>query len=245
MKLRPRQPILILISALAALFLYGCKTTYNMEVDANRNPNITATDGGESYIIVPRDPNMDTESYEYQQTEAWIKNALAGKGLYEALTPEDADMVIEIDYGMEPPRMEHKIVEEPVWVVVQSPPRTVATQVVDPNTGKVTTVYTRVPGERRKELSHYEERVITRIVNEKYMEIAAKENTLEETGDRPSQELWSVQVRNDDSNNDLGEYLPILAAATADYIGEETPETEKLKIKEDDEVVDFVKTGGI
>ena len=105
---------------LAIALLSGCNTTYEMEVDAITNP---ALNDAESYVIVPRDPETDINDLRYKETVAYIKTALSGKGMYEALTAQDADMVVEVDYGMEPPRREFKVVEEPVFATIQQPDR--------------------------------------------------------------------------------------------------------------------------
>jgi len=229
------------IIAATTIFITGCNTTYEMEVDAIKNPQ---AEKKESYIIVPRDPDTDISDLRYEETVAWIKTALSGKGMYEALTPEDADMVIEVDYGMEPPRTELKVVEEPVFVTVQEPGRNQVVSYKDPKTGQTISYVVYVPGQRRRELVGYQERVIPIIVNEKYLELTAKENMIAvANGDAQSEELWSVSVRNEDSEDDLREYLPIMASAAADYIGEDTGTETKVKLKDNDEVVKFIKRG--
>lgn len=225
----------------AALLFYGCTTTYEMEVDAIKNPEAEQKD---SYLIVPRDPDTDTNDLRYQETVTWIKTALSGKGMYEAVTPEEADMVIEVDYGMEPPRREFKVVEEPVFATIQEPDRIEYVQTIDPKTGKVSRYAVRVPGRRSRELVGYQERVIPIVINEKYLELTAKENTMASAdGDTQGDELWSVVVRNEDENDDLREYLPIMASAATDYIGEDTGTETKIRLKSTDEVVQFVKRG--
>lgn len=238
MKHHPARFSIALASALAALIFSGCNNTYEMEVEADRNPNIA--EPVESYILVPRDPDMDTNDPRYKEVELWVKNALSGRGLYEAMTVETADIVVEIDYGMEPPRREYKVIEEPVYATVRGPDQIVYVQTRDAE-GKIITVPRRIPGERRTELIGYEQRVVSYIVNEKYLDLTAKENIVAQTGDRPSQELWSVRVRNKDEKDDLDEYLPIMTSAAADYLGAETQEPQKVKLKENDEVVQFIK----
>ncbi len=230
----------LLAGSFLGLFLFGCNTTYEMEVDAVRNPQ---AQDAESYVIVPRDPDTDVNDLRHQETIEWVKTALSGKGMYEAHDPLAADMVIEVDYGMEPPRREFKVIEEPVFATIQEPDRIQTVSTRDPKTGQVITYQVRVPGQRHRELIGYEERLISVIVNEKYLELTAKENLLEETGDRPAQEIWSVSVRNGDENDDLREYLPIMAASATDYIGEDTPPKKKVRLKSDDEAVRFVKQG--
>ena len=225
---------------LAIALLSGCNTTYEMEVDAITNP---ALNDAESYVIVPRDPETDINDLRYKETVAYIKTALSGKGMYEALSAQDADMVVEVDYGMEPPRREFKVVEEPVFATIQQPDRIQTVSQRDPKTGRVITYTVRVPGARSRELIGYQERLISVIVNEKYMELTAKENLFDQSGDIPAQEIWSVRVKNYDENDDLREYLPIMAASIADYVGEDTGTNHSVRLKEKDEVVQFIKRG--
>ena len=65
------------LGTILALLLVGCNTTYEMEVDAISNPSIT---DAESYIIIPRDPETDTNDLRYKETVDYIKTALSGKG---------------------------------------------------------------------------------------------------------------------------------------------------------------------
>ncbi|MCH6258295.1 hypothetical protein MLD52_17165 [Puniceicoccaceae bacterium K14] len=240
--MKRKYTINLLTIALISMFVHGCKTTYQMEVDAITNPEIDYA--GDSYVLVPRDPDTDTNDLRYKETVNWIKTALSAKGMYEATDPLKADMVIEIDYGIEPPRQEFKVVEEPVYMSVRGPDeiRTVAN--TDPKTGKTTFYQVSVPGRVRRELAGYKERVVSVIVNEKYLEMVAVENKLEEaSGDTPASEIWSVRVRNTDESDDLREYLPIMASAATDYIGEDSDSEQNVKLKEDDERVQFIKRG--
>ena len=225
-----------------ALLFHGCNTTYEMQVDAIKNPGPVDPEA-DSYVIVPRDPSVDTNDLRYKETVNWVKTALSAKGMYEALDPLEADMVIEIDYGMEPPRQEVKVIEEPVFATRREPGTYVTRTVRDPETGKVRTVTVYVPGRTSSELVGYQQRAVTTIVNEKYLVLTAKENTLAGSGDKAAEELWSVTVTNEDSSNDLREYLPIMASAATDYIGEDTEDGKTVRLKSDDEVVAFVKKG--
>ena len=237
---RRTYPVLLFGALLGAL-MGGCNTTYEMEVDAIKNPQVQ---DAESYVIVPRDPEQDVNDLRYKETVNYIKTALSSKGMYEAIDPLEADMVIEVDYGMEPPRREFKVVEEPVFATIQQPDTIQTVQQRDPKTGRVITYTVRIPGRRSRELVGYQERLVSVVVNEKYMELTAKENMLETiSSDVPAQEIWSVRVRNYDENDDLREYLPIMAASVADYVGEDTGNNQNVRLKENDEVVQFIKRG--
>lgn len=230
----------ILAITLLSIFLHGCKTTYRMEVDAISNPDITFE--GDSYALVPKDPDTDINDLRYKETVKWIKTALSAKGMYEAPDPLNADMVIQVDYGIEAPRQEFKVIEEPVYHSIRGPD-TVRTVASTNAQGKTVYYQVAVPGRVRQEIVGYQERVISVIVNEKYLELVAVENRLEETGDVPANEIWSVRVRNMDESDNLREYLPIMASAATDYIGEDTGSQQDIKLTEDDERVLFIKKG--
>lgn len=230
------------ITACLALFLQACNTTYEMQVDAIKNP-LPVDPDADSYVLIPRDPSVDPKDLRYQETARWIRTALSAKGMYEALDPLEADMVIEVDYGMEPPRREVEVVEVPVYRTIRGPGRYETRTVRDPQTGQVRTYQVYVPGRTSTELVGYEQEARTIIINEKYMVLTAKQNTLANSGDTAAEELWSVTVKNEDESADLREYLPIMASAATDYIGEDTGDATTVRIKGDDEVVDFIKRG--
>ena len=80
------------------------------------------------------------------------------------------------------------------------------------------------------------------IVYEKFLKVSARANSETVEGRSPP-EVWSVNVSAEDKSQELRKYIPILASATADYIGTNTKESKPIKISEDDEVVSFVKRG--
>ncbi len=226
---------------LFGLLLQACNTTYEMQVDAIANPQVVETDA-ESYVLVPRDPATDTSDLRYQETANWIRTALSAKGMYEALDPLEADMVIEVDYGMEPPRQEVRVFEVPEYRTIRGPGSYVLQQIKGSD-GKIRTVRVYVPGRVSTELIGYSQEARSILINEKYLVLTAKQNTLAESGDVSAEELWSVTVKNEDESTDLREYLPIMASAATDYIGTDTQDATTVKLKSDDEVVAFVKKG--
>ena len=50
-------------------------------------------------------------------------------------------------------------------------------------------------------------------------------------------------VKNKDQSDDLRKYLPLMAAAAIEYLGENTDSQQEIKVKEGDESVSFVKAG--
>lgn len=227
--------------ALAAAFLSGCSTTYVVQVDAIAQSSEKAA-SVQSYHIRSNNPKVDESSLRYKEAANYVKTALSGKGMYESPRPEKADVIIDVDYGIDPPRVKYETETYPVYAQVGGGVRYVRVPITD-SQGRVVS-YQTVPiyEPPRTEIIGYEEQVKPVIVYEKYLKVTARENKDSQEGRAPA-EVWNVNVSAEDESKDLRKYLPILASATADYIGTNTEAKKPVKIKEDDEVVGFIKKG--
>ena len=216
----------------------GCATKYEMKVDSISQP---AAKEVTSYQIKTKTPPTEADSLRVQEATGFIKTALSGKGLYEAPDPETADVIVNVDYGLEPPKVRLERSTVPVYAQTgggviykqipmidaagRSSPRTVA--VYEPP---------------RTEMIGYQEVVMPVEIYEKYLRITARENKPVMEGKAPT-ELWSVHVKSEDESKDLRKYLPLLASASADYIGKDTHTEKTVKVGENDPAVTFVKKG--
>jgi hypothetical protein len=226
------------LAALLILFS-GCTTTYNFKVDAISNPEAQA---GKSYKIANVNSGGEPSDLRTQEAGKWVKTALSGKGLYEAPSLEDADMIIELDYGMEEPRTKMKTISTPIYADVGGGVRYIQVPVKDKD-GNIayTTVAVREPS--RREYVGERESVIVQTVYEKYMRISARENNPDDESDSRGEQIWSVYVTNEDERDDLRAYLPVMASAAIDFIGENSETQQEVKLKDSDDVVAFVKKG--
>jgi hypothetical protein len=56
--------------------------------------------------------------------------------------------------------------------------------------------------------------------------------------------VWGVQVTSEDESRDLRKYLPVLIAASIEYIGKDSNgEIKTIKVNEKDPAIAFVKKG--
>ena len=99
-----------IFSALLSFFLValatGCRgTTYAVKVDASAKSAASrpSTDG-QSYKIRSKNPVLGEENLRYKEAAEYVKTALSGKGLFEAPNTEAADLIVELDYGVDAPR---------------------------------------------------------------------------------------------------------------------------------------------
>ncbi|RXK54733.1 hypothetical protein ESB00_02225 [Oleiharenicola lentus] len=236
-------------AGILVLLLTGCDSskTYTVQVDAIAQPAETgpATASAQSYHIRSQNPQLEESSLRYKEVADYVRTALSGKGMYEAPTPEKADVVIDIDYGMDAPRIKFETISQPI--IVQQPGRYVTetryvTRRRPDGTFETVEVQTQVYVPGTTEFLGMQESVHPVVVYEKFLKLSARENR-EATEGRAPPEVWSVNVSAEDNSQELRKYMPILASATADYIGTNTKESKPVKINEGDEVVTFIKKG--
>ena len=204
------------IAGVAAFLTGGCASTYTFKVDAINNPEV---EGLYSYKIVSTNPEVSEEDLEFKEAAEYIKTALSAKGMYEAPDVEHADMIIDLSYGVGEPQVEFKTYYQPVngeWI----------------HRGKLF----------RVELVGMEERVVPITVYEKHIRLTSLDNTQSDESEGPVQ-AWSIYVKNKDQSDDLRKYLPLMAAAAIEYLGENTDSQQEIKVKKGDESVSFVKAG--
>lgn len=229
--------VLILIGAV--LLLSGCASTYRFKVDSIKNNDIP--EGVNSYRIASANPEMSENDLRFKEAASYVKTALSSKGMYEAPEGTEPDMHIEIDFGMEEPRITYHTMSEPVYVTKAGATRTILVPVRDKD-GKIRMVAQVVHDPPTQELVGFADRVITVTVYEKYMRITARE-TPDETGDRPPRELWSVYISNEDESDDLREYVPLMVSASMDSINQNSSQQTEVVLKKDDDRVVFINQG--
>ena len=238
----------ILKVCLPALLLSGCATSYKMDVDtfgASEDPQVQADRHATmaevtSYKITSKNADVTEDSLRYQEALEYVRTALNGRGLYEAPTVETADMIVELDYGMDSPRTEMQEVSIPVYAqagggIVYSPVQ------IASSTGAMisrTLPIFQPPGTT---FIGYETVTMPVTTYEKYLRITARENSAGDgSGDA---DLWTVSVSSSDQSNDLRKYLPLLASASVGYIGAESNVQRTLKLKENDPTIGVIRDG--
>lgn len=222
-----------------ALLLGGCATTYQVKVDSLAKPN---AEDSISYEIKNRNPLVADDSLRYKEAASMVKTALSGKGMFEAPPNTKADMVVDLDYGVGPPQMRKETVSEPVYITVPGQIRTERVQVGTDSQGRPIYQTITVQDPPTTEFAGFREYVITVVVYEKYLKLSARENK-EAVEGRPPSEIWTVDVTSEGESRDIRKNLPILVAASIDYIGKDTQGQKTIRIKDTASDVAFVKKG--
>ncbi len=220
-------------------FFSGCATTHEVKVDSLAKPQV---ENAVSYEIKNRNPAVTDDSLRYKEAAAYVKTALSGKGLYEAPPGTKPDVVVDLDYGVGPPQTKREIRSEPVYITVPGQVRTERVQVGNDSQGRPIYQTVTIQDPPTTEFAGFREYVVIVTTYEKYLKLSAKENKDASEG-RPAQELWTVDVTSEGESRDIRKNLPVLVAASIEYIGQDTQGQKTVRIKDTSTDIAFVKKG--
>ena len=226
---------LLAVTALLA----GCATTHEVKIDSLAKPK---AENAISYEIKNKNPLVADDSLRYKEAAGYVKTALSGKGLYEAPPGVKPDLVVDLDYGVGPPQMRRETVSEPVYITIPGQIRTERVQVGTDSQGRPIYQTITVQDPPTTEFAGFREYQVTITVYEKYLRLSAKENK-EQVEGRPPQEIWTVDVISEGESRDIRKTLPVLAAASIDYIGKDSQGQQTVRIKDSASDIAFVKKG--
>ena len=171
-----------------------------------------------------------------------MRTALSGKGMYEAPDADKADLVVELDYGVGPPQSKMETISEPVYRVIPGRVTTQTVQVGTDRNGNPVYQTITVQEPPTTEFDGYREYQVRITVYEKFLRLSARDNKPAAEGQPPS-EVWAVDVTSEGESKDVRKALPILAAASIDFVGRDSHGQKIIRIKDSNGDVAFVKKG--
>jgi hypothetical protein len=230
------QPVLC---ALLALAWHGCATTHEVKVDSLAKPAAAPV---ASYEIRNRNPQVADDSLRYKEAAGLVKTALSGRGLYEAPPNTRPDIIVDLDYGVGPAQQRREKVSEPVYINLPGQIRVERIQVGVDSAGRPVYQTVTVQDPPTTEFAGFREYYVTVVVYEKHLKLSARENREAPEG-RPAPEVWTVDVTSEGENRDLRKALPVLVAASIEYIGQDTKGQKTIRIKENNSDLAFVRQG--
>ena len=226
-------------AAAAVLLAAGCANSTTVKIDSLAK---LKAEESISYKILNKNPAVDDDSLRYKEAAGYVRTALSGKGLYEAPDNQNADLVVSIDYGVGPPQSRREVVSEPVYVTLPGQMRMERVQVGTDRNGNPVYQTMTVQDPPRTEFAGYREYFVTVTVYEKFLRLNATENKPAAEG-RPPSEIWTVDITSEGESRDIRRALPILAAASIDYVGKDSLGQKTIRIKDTDKDVAFIKKG--
>lgn len=224
----------LLLLALAG----GCATKREVTVDSLAEPGFRDQKQLSYTIRAKVRGNQSGSELRDQEAVAHIKTALSAQGMWEAPNAEEADLVIEVEYGMDNPRVRFDVVQAPVYSGVV--PEEAVRQYPAANAPEITGGGGLTVG-RLRGVDHSMVTVPVTI-REKHLTVSGRENRPAVEG-RPPPEVFRVSASIEDESEDLRGSLPVLAAAAMDKIGQPTEGEATATIREDSEAVIFIRRG--
>jgi len=238
----PASPGLPLVPGLlvaGVLFFAGCASTTEVKIDALSKPK---AEDAISYSIHNRNPLVEDDSLRYKEAVNMVKTALSGRGLYEAPEEQKADIIVDLDYGVGPPQMKRETYSEPVYLARPGAMHMEHVQVGTDTNGKPITRTVTVQDPPTLEMAGYRERVVILTTYEKYLRLSASDNKPAAEG-RPPAQIWTLDAISEGESHDIRKNLPMIVAASIDYIGKDTHGEKTVRIKDSNPDVAFIKKG--
>ena len=232
---------LIVTGSLLVIFslsLGGCASSYEVRISSTAKPHAI---GQTSYRMIAANGEGE-DTLRHQEVAGYVRTALAGKGLHEVAAGKDASLTISLDYGVGPPVSRPELVSEPIYVNLPGRYRYERVQAGTDRNGNPVYQMVAVQEPPRTEFAGYSEYWITVTTYEKYLRLKARENTVTPAGQSPA-EIWNVDLASNGESQDLRKAIPILAAASADYVGQDTKGPKKVRLKDTDQGLAGVKKG--
>lgn len=222
--LRPLSLRLVAALAVAAGgFAGGCATTHQVWVEASVGANARAVRGA-SYHLIDYAVRDGGSALRQKEIAAQVRTALAARGLYEARDAAAADFVVEIDYGLGPPRTTRKVYQELVFgrpVPASEGPRP-------------------APEGVAREMMGYAPMANIAERREKHLLVSVRENRSRAKAAAPT-ELWRVRVGIESEGEDLRGHLPLLMTAAMEQLGRESDGAMTIALRDDDAAVELVR----
>jgi hypothetical protein len=227
------------VLSVGSLLVGGCVNSTEVKVDSLAKPK---ADEAISYKIHNANPAISEDTLRHKEAVGMVRTALSGKGMYETTDAEKADVVVDLDYGVGPPQLHRETVQEPVYVTLPGEVRVERVQVgTDKNGNPIFSTVT-VQDPPHTEMIGYRDRIVESIVYEKHLRLSAKDNKPAAEGQPPA-EIWTVDVTSEGESHDMRKTLPVLAAATIDYIGKDSHGEKIIHLKDTDKDIAFIKKG--
>ncbi|MEO7797340.1 MAG: hypothetical protein ABIY47_06400 [Opitutaceae bacterium] len=148
--------------------------------------------------------------------------------MFEAPPNVVPDVIVDLDFGIST-EVRRKVEKVPVWTTTPSTTKPHGSIQGD------TVVFDRA-------VFSQEDRIIVDTTHIKFLSLVAHENVASTTGE-PAPETWRVEVTSEGKSKNLREYLPVLVAASIEYIDKDSRGQKTIRLKDTDTDVVFVKNG--
>ena len=229
-----RHSVLLALTT-ALLFVYGCASTVNININSIVDPALTPP--GKRYVFNSGDKNQD--DLYFREFSRYFDTVLQDAGYIKVNTQQEADLDILFTFGISDGRSGVHSYASPIYDYVGGETITITEKTSGPNGQKVTTIT--IPSRLERVGTSIESRSYTLFNRTVSLEARLIDEQDEETPEQAAPLVWSIYVYSVGESNDLRLVMPYLAAAAAPYIGKNTGQLIAIKLKADDASVQRLK----
>jgi len=223
--------------SLLCLMIQGCVTgpQFLVNVDSISAPEYVSNS---KYILLPGVKNVEITDLQYREYAGYVERALASLGYIKASGFTEADIAIFLGYGIGEPETHQFTYSLPTWGQTGvSSSSTYGTLNTYGNTATYsgTTTYTPTYG-----VTGSTTHVDSCTSYFRYMFLDAVD-LKEYRNTKKEKQVWKTTVTSSGSSGDLRQVIPVLVAASKDYIGTNTGKMIKVILSENDKRVIEIK----
>lgn len=220
-----------------AVLLTACESS-NLSI-----PAVPSTPGPGSvpYHLLSVEPAEPTEAAQHRQIVGFVRAALAAGGMHEVPRAAAAEVVVSLDYQVGPPHQGPVSETEPMYEV--TPGKMVDQSVAVGINTAGSTIYEMRKVKEPDVVTYHGERPVAylRTVYEKRLRLSAR--SLDDiAADRPSRELWSVELLAEGPSRSLRKMLPVLTGPGRPYLGREAEGPAILRINDDTGAIESIES---
>lgn len=211
------------------LLLSGCGgTTYTINIDS-----ITDQDSdyaGTRYILYSGMKDVSADDLYFREFATYFRTIIAQHGYKEVINPDKADIAIYLSYGVTPGELIHYTYTTPVFEV----------------TGGEIIQYSETKSDGRGSTTQttgtiqipVRQRIIGHTAQAEQQQLYTRYVILEATETSNSnRSIWKTTLKSLGLSKDLRRIMPIIATASAPFLGSNTGQLIEIEIDDDDEKV--------
>jgi hypothetical protein len=210
----------------------GLQPKQNLGASVKVDINSYADDNAlnfKKYLLLPSDENISADSLEYREFSSYIVKVLSEKGFSQVNDISSADLVVFFSYGIGEPKLEYSTRLIPQWGQVGVISNTTGSVYGAGNYAGFSSTTTHTP---QYGLTGFTQQVTARTVYSRYFTLFAYSISNQSTESRSLSEVWRLVADSTGNSNDLRFILPMMVAASQDYIAKNSRRKISVNIRE-------------
>lgn len=216
--------VLILVLVAISLLLGACATTVSVNVNAIAKSDAASV--GKNYVLSSSLRDVDETDLFFQEFSRYFTYVLKKQGYALVQDRKDANLEVRFGFGISDGTTGISTFSVPVYDTIGGETITITENTFDSSgtpTRTTRTIY--IPPRYRRVGTEIESRSYT--IYNRTVSLEAREISEENTIGTP---LWMVMISSVGESDDLRGIMPYMAAAAADYIGNNTGKQQEIEL---------------